>query len=61
MAKHIVKATRTGNQIRITLPKMLIEEMKWKKSSHFILKKTSNITIEIIRLFEEEEKECQKN
>jgi len=55
MEKYIVKATRTGNQVRITLPKKLIERMKWEKVLFFVLKKTSNITVEVIKLLEKEE------
>lgn len=61
MAKHIVKAARTGTQIRITIPGMLLKEMKWEKSSYFVLKKTSNTTVEIIKLFEMEDNEWKKN
>lgn len=60
MAKHIVKANHTGNQIRISLPKLLIEEMEWKDVSYFVLKKTGRHTISVKELFREEDLECKQ-
>lgn len=50
MAKHLAKATHSGNQIRISIPIDLLEEMRWKKISHFILEKTNADTVSIKKL-----------
>jgi hypothetical protein len=59
MAKHIVKANRTGNQVRITLPILLLKEMDWKDVSYFVLKKVDTYTISAKELFRKEDMECK--
>jgi hypothetical protein len=50
MAKHLIKATHSGNQIRISIPIDLLQEMRWKKVSYFILEKTTTDTVSIKKL-----------
>ena len=51
MDRYIVKANHTGSQVRINLPVKLIEEMKWKKLSFFVLEKQGRYTITIKRAY----------
>lgn len=51
MPKIVVKANRMGNQIRINLPGKLLEDMKWKKVSYFILEKHGSFAVTIKRAY----------
>jgi len=50
MTKHLIKATHSGNQVRISIPIDLLEEMRWKKTSYFVLEKTTADTVSIKKL-----------
>jgi len=51
MAKHIVRAVTHKNQIRISLPKLLLEEMGWQHAAVFILEKASEEEVRIKQLY----------
>jgi len=37
MAKHLTKISKFGGQYRLTIPKLLIDEMKWKDVEYVFL------------------------
>lgn len=60
MAKHLVKANRTGNQVRISLPKLLLQEMRWERASYYVLEKLHTHTITVKKLDFKEDPECKQ-
>lgn len=55
MAKHLVKATHSGNQIRVSLPVPLLVEMRWKEISYFVLERIDPHTVSIQQALTKEE------
>jgi len=47
--KHIVKATWTSGQMRITLPRMLYRSLKWEGALYMILEENKDETVTIRR------------
>jgi len=51
MAKHIVKAVTHRNQVRISIPALLLKEMNWTEAAMFILEKASEEEVKIKQLY----------
>lgn len=54
MAKHLIKASWGGGQLRINIPKMVVDELEWKGVSHFVLEENEDKTLTIRRFIDGE-------
>ena len=54
MAKHLTKISKFGGQYRVTIPKLLIEELEWKGVEYVILQPDMHRTIRIRRFIDGE-------
>ena len=54
MPKHLVKLSRFGDQYRLTIPKMLIQQMEWEDVEFVILYPLESGSIEIGRFIDGE-------
>lgn len=54
MAKHLAKLSKFGGQFRLTLPKLLIDEIEWHDVEYVILYKLETSEIRIRRFVDGE-------
>ena len=59
MARIIVKVSGESSSFRIVIPKELIKEMGWDALDYVVVRKCSNRSLEIRRLFDDEGTERQ--
>ena len=52
MAKHLIKANWNSGQLRVTIPKSLVESLDWGDVEYFILKKISWGSLEVMRFID---------
>ena len=50
MAKHIVKATWQGGQMRLSIPKLAIRALGWQSAWYMLLEEKNRVTL-VIRRF----------
>jgi len=54
MAKHLTKISKFGGQYRLTIPVLLIDEMKWKDVEYVFLERINKDDIMIRRFIDGE-------
>jgi len=54
MAKHLTKISKFGGQYRLTIPVLLIDEMKWKDVEYVFLERVNKDDIMIRRFIDGE-------
>ena len=59
MAKHIIKATKDGRNIRISIPAKIIKEMGWSNVKYFLLDNRLADEIIIRRFLDVETRETE--
>lgn len=54
MAKHVIKVSCYGSQMRLTIPKLVIRELKWQGVSYVILEEKKDGTLTVRRFVDDE-------
>jgi len=54
MPKHLTKISKFGGQYRLTIPKLLVEELKWKGVEYVFLERHGSRDIRIRRFIDGE-------
>jgi len=54
VAKHLVKANWNSGQLRVTIPKALVESLGWGDVEYFILFELQSGSLEVVRFIDAE-------
>ena len=54
MPKYLTKISKFGGQYRLTIPKLLVEELKWQDVEYVILENILNEFFRVRRFIDEE-------
>ena len=60
MAKHMVRVCPGGGQVRVTIPKLLLLELKWKDVRHVLLEGNQDGTLTVRRFVDGESLENKR-
>jgi len=50
MAKFIVRANVYGNQVRISIPSLILKQLGWRDSKYFLVEKVSQEEIRVRKI-----------
>ena len=61
MAKHFIRASWDGAQLRINIPKMVVRGLEWEGVSHFVLVENKDKTLMVRRFIDGESLKSQRD